>query len=95
MAKYVYDFNQINTIASKLISSAADLTKSTNKFVSDVETELATWTGDAKNFFDEQTRIQAKYSLLKAHSYNCLGEYLKAHVQKIDNLEQSLSNNKI
>lgn len=95
MAKYVCDFNQVLTVSEKLISQAEDLTNSTKKYISEVENTLATWSGPSKDFFSEQTRIQAKYSLLKAHSYKCLGEYIKGFAQKIDNLEQSLSNNKI
>lgn len=95
MAKYVCDFDQIETLANKLISSSEDLTNSTKKYVDQIQTELSNWTGPSKEFFIKQTLIQAKYSLIKAHSYKSLGEYLKGYVNKIENLEQSLSDNKI
>ena len=95
MPKYSCDFNQVSILSNKLIASSSDLTKSTKSYLSEIERELSNWTGASKDFFIEQTRIQTRHSLLKAHSYNCLGEYINAFAQKIENLEESLANNRI
>ena len=91
MAKLVCDFSQVTAIGEKLCTTASDISSSIDDYANQMDSDLTSWTGSAKNSFQTTSNGQVKIVKADAEYVNNLGGFIKQAAQNIT-LEEELAN---
>ena len=91
MAKYVCDFEQVYSIGEKLCQSAADMKSAVTTYSSNIDSNLSTWTGNAKTSFTSTNQEQVQTATTDAEYIDALGEFIKTASKSIQALEEELA----
>ena len=92
MAKLVCDFSQVTAIGEKLCTTASDISSSIDDYANQMDSDLTSWTGSAKNAFQTTSNGQVKIVKADAEYVNNLGGFIKQAAQNIETLEEELAN---
>ncbi len=95
MAKYVCDYEQLNSAATKLNDAANVLRTDINTYAADITNSLSSWDGSAKGSFTKQCEGQVKLAVAKADEATLAAEYIKTAVQEIQSTDEELASLKI
>ena len=91
MAKYVCDFGEVTSVGDKVIETATTLEGAVNTYSSRIESDLSSWTGQAKESFTTTNASQVSAAVSDLNYVKSLGEFLKTASKSIEELEQQLS----
>lgn len=91
MAKYVCDYNQLNSTADSLIEHGGTLKENISTYESNMTAGLSSWDGTAKKTFLKQCSHQVDLATAKADETIKLGEFIKGAVEEIQKADQDLS----
>ena len=95
MAKYVCDFGTVTSMGQKLCSSATEVSNAVNNYNSTIESDLSSWSGEAKSSFEETNEAQVAKTKKDVSQMNQLGEYIQKASKAIETLENELAALKI
>ena len=92
MPKYVCDFDQVYQIGEQVCEAVDELEVSISTYSSHIESDLSTWSGNAKDAFIK-TKGEQVETAQKDYTYiRELGEFIKSSSKNIQDLETQLSN---
>ena len=91
MAKYVCDFEQVYTAGEKVCQAASELSTAISNYSSHIDSDLSTWTGNAKGSFTTTNTSQVQLANQNATYVNALGEFIKTTSKSIQQLEEQLA----
>ena len=91
MAKYVCDYDQLNSIAESLHKIGGDLADNISTYASDMTTGLSSWNGTAKKTFLTKCDTQVELATAKANESIALGDFIKGAVDEIQKTDQELA----
>ncbi len=91
MAKYVCDFDEVYNTGVKLCQAAVDMANSLNTYSSSINSDLSTWSGNAKSAFDGTNKTQISTTKDDASYINSLGDFVKSSSKSIQSLEEELA----
>ena len=95
MAKYVCDFEQVSSIGNKVCDAASDMLSSLTTYSSSIESNLSSWSGDAKSSFSTTNSSLVSQTNADFEYINSLGEFIKASSEAIQSVEEELAGMKI
>lgn len=91
MSKYVCDYEQVKNAGRKLCEEAATLKSTVSKYFSGINSDMAKWTGVAKDSFNSSNDSQIELMNNEVEYLNSLGIFIKDAAQKIESLDNDLS----
>lgn len=91
MAKYVCDFEQVNSIISKLENSSNNLTNEITSFGQQISSDLSGWEGTAKDNFITSNEKQIELIKTEILLINEFIDFLKQAISAIESAESSLA----
>ena len=91
MAKYVCDFQTVNTIAKNLENQANELINSMGSYTSTLSSDLTKYTGDAKNNFIASNQTKAQTIKSNAVQISELSKFIKDASDRIQEAESQLA----
>lgn len=92
MAKYVCDFEQVNSIAEKVCQAVSDMESALTTYSSNIDNNLSSWSGDAKTSFTTTSSTLTSNATSDLEYINSLGEFIKSSSQAIQKVEEELAN---
>ncbi len=95
MAKYVCDYDQLSSAATKLSDAANVLKTDVSNYATNMTSSLSTWEGSAKNSFTKQCEGQVKLATAKADEALQLAQYIKTAIQEIQKTDEEIAALKI
>ena len=91
MPKYVCDFEQVYQIGEKVCETVTELESSMSTYSANIDSDLTTWTGIAKDAF-VKTKTEQVEAAQKDFTYvKELGEFIKSSSRSIQELEEQLA----
>lgn len=91
MAKFVCDFGTVTAIGEKLCNTASEINSSVNGYSNQIDSDLSSWSGNAKNSFQSTNSSQVELAKANSEYINNLGKFIKQASQKIESLEGELA----
>ena len=91
MAKYVCDFEQVNSIINKLENSSINLTNDITSFGQEISSNLSGWEWKAKDNFITSNEKQIESIKTEILLINEMTDFLKQAVEAIESAESSLA----
>ena len=91
MAKYVCDFGEVTSVGEKFIETATTLEAAVNTYSSRIESDLASWTGTAKDSFKTTNASQVSAAVSDLNYVKSLGDFIKNASKSIEELETQLA----
>ncbi len=91
MAKYVCDFGEVTSVGEKVIETATTLEAAVNTYSSRIESDLASWTGTAKDSFKTTNASQVSAAVSDLNYVKSLGDFIKNASKSIEELETQLA----
>lgn len=91
MAKYVCDVEQVTAAGDNLIKMASTLKSNVSSYSREITSDLANWTGSAKNSFSPQCDSQVELAQDASDEAQKIGEFLKSSAQAIQSLDDELA----
>ncbi len=91
MSKYICDYNAVMDAGSKLCDISKKINLESNKYYAGIDSDLANWTGVAKDSFTLSNNSQFEIMRYQASYLNALGEYVKKSSERIETLDSELS----
>jgi len=95
MAKYVCDTQEVYNIGESLCTISNDIHSSVTTYSSKVDTDLASWEGNAKSAFVKTNDSHIQNVEKKLKYINEFGEFIKKAAKEIESLESELAGLKI
>lgn len=92
MAKFVCDFEAVREAGEKLITTASDMDASIKEYDTNIQSDLEGWEGASKNSFGVAHTGQIVNAVAVNELADRLGRYVKTVADKIEQLENELSN---
>ena len=91
MSRYVCDYKQVTNSGIKMCDAATKMRSAANKYSSGIDTNLAKWTGEAKDAFTSSNAKQIELMNAQAEYLEVLGEFMKKASNEIEKLDIELS----
>ena len=91
MAKYVCDFGEVTSIGNQVCDAVSTLEAAVNTYSSRIESDLASWTGIAKDSFNTTNAEQVAMATADLTYVRELGEFIKTCSKSIEDLENELA----
>lgn len=95
MAKYVFDFELIDTTINVIKEKSANMSTTLNNYSSKLESSTASWQSDTKNKFTSTDKSQVDLLKQSINDLDTLANYLNDVSKSIQSTEQALSSMKI
>ena len=91
MPKYVCDVEQVYSLGEKVCQIAQDIGSSVTDYSGRIDSELASWTGTAKQAFTQTNATQVQTATEDTKYIDELGTFIKNASQQIQALEEQLA----
>lgn len=95
MAKYVFDFELIDSTINVLKDKSSSMTNTLNTYSSKIDSSTSSWQSSAKNEFITSDKSQLDLLKQSAKDLDSLANYLSDVSNSIQTTEQELSGMKI
>ena len=95
MAKYVYNFEEMNSINKKLDSVSTDMLTSVKDYNSNIKTALSGWTGKASSDFNTSFNNQSENFIKYINNIQSLAKFIEITSKTITKAEEELAKLKI
>lgn len=91
MPKYVCDFETVNKVGESLCEIATEMRSSVSSFSTKIASDLSSWTGQAKDTFNNTISSEVTASNANADEVEKVGTHIKDAVAKIQEKETELA----
>ncbi len=91
MAKYVCDFDQVQSVGKNICDAASEMETSVSTYSSNIDGDLSGWNGAAKDSFNTTNTEQVAQATSNAQSMNELGNFIQDAAQSIQSLDSELA----
>jgi len=95
MAELVCDFEQVRAAGKALTRASSDYKTAVQSFPTNIESDLATWTGSSKDSFMVSVESQANTSMEVCEQVRLVGEFITKAADSIENMEEELASQSI
>ena len=91
MARFVCDFETVNSISERLSDTANSLVTSVNNYNTNIESSVSGWTGEAKDTFISSNNTKIESMKQEIQMVSDLAIFLKKSSNAIETLDESLA----
>lgn len=91
MARFVCDFETVNSISERLSDTANNLVTAVDNYNTNIESSVSGWTGEAKDTFVSSNNTKTESMKQEIQMVSELADFLKKSSNAIETLDESLA----